>query len=182
MLGVVNDKLLIVAACFSYLRTECYILRFFPTGVDVKVTPSWDTLFVCGILCNVLVCLAVRIGFAARSVSDKVLGILLPIAGFVAMGFEHCVANMFFLPMGLVAKTFGFGADAAGVAALDVSGILYNLSAATLGNILGGPVRGAGLLVPQRQTARKGRWRHRLVDVIHPSPSLVILVLQGGAI
>lgn len=83
---------------------------------------------------------------------------------------------------GLVAKTFGFGADAAGVAALDVSGILYNLSAATLGNILGGPVRGAGLLVPQRQTARKGRWRHRLVDVIHPSPSLVILVLQGGAI
>lgn len=128
MLGVVNDKLLIAAACFSYLRTECYILRFFPTGVDVKVTPSWDTLFVCGILCNVLVCLAVRIGFAARSVSDKVLGILLPIAGFVAMGFEHCVANMFFLPMGLVAKTFGFGADAAGVAALDVSGILYNLS------------------------------------------------------
>ena len=112
MLGVVNDKLLIAAACFSYLRTECYILRFFPTGVDVKVTPSWDTLFVCGILCNVLVCLAVRIGFAARSVSDKVLGILLPIAGFVAMGFEHCVANMFFLPMGLVAKTFGFGADA----------------------------------------------------------------------
>ncbi|AIF90238.1 hypothetical protein GS08_03525 [Bifidobacterium longum] len=82
------------------------------------MTPSWDTLFVCGILCNVLVCLAVRIGFAARSVPDKVLGILLPIAGFVAMGFEHCVANMFFLPMGLVAKTFGFGADAAGVAAL----------------------------------------------------------------
>lgn len=100
MLGVVNDKLLIVAACFSYLRTECYILRFFPTGVDAKVTPSWGTLFVCGILCNVLVCLAVRIGFAARSVSDKVPGILLPIAGFVAMGFEHCVANMFFLPMG----------------------------------------------------------------------------------
>lgn len=182
LLGVVNDKLLIAAACFSYLRTECYILRFFPTGVDVKVTPSWDTLFVCGILCNVLVCLAVRIGFAARSVSDKVLGILLPIAGFVAMGFEHCVANMFFLPMGLVAKTFGFGADAAGVAALDVSGILYNLSAATLGNILGGPVRGAGLLVPQRQTARKGRWRNRLIDAIHSSPSLVILVLQGGAI
>ena len=76
------------------------MLGFFPTGVDVKVTPIWDTLFVCGILCNVLVCLAVRIGFAARSVSDKVLGILLPIAGFVAMGFEHCVANMFFLPMG----------------------------------------------------------------------------------
>ena len=103
-----------------------------------KVTPAWGTLFVRGILCNVLVCLAVRIGFAARSVADKVLGILLPIAGFVAMGFEHCVANMFFLPMGLAAKMMGFGAGAAGVDALDVPAILYNLSAATLGNILGG--------------------------------------------
>ncbi|MCH9275613.1 formate/nitrite transporter family protein [Bifidobacterium amazonense] len=103
-----------------------------------KVTPAWGTLFVRGILCNVLVCLAVRIGFAARSVADKVLGILLPIAGFVAMGFEHCVANMFFLPMGLAAKLLGYGADAAGVGALDVPGILFNLSAATLGNILGG--------------------------------------------
>lgn len=103
-----------------------------------KVTPGWCTLFVRGILCNVLVCLAVRIGFAARSVSDKVLGILLPISGFVAMGFEHCVANMFFLPMGLIAKLLGFGAEAAGASSLDVLAIAYNLSATTLGNILGG--------------------------------------------
>ena len=105
-----------------------------------KVTPGWGTLFVRGILCNILVCLAVRVGFSARSVGDKVLGILLPIAGFVAMGFEHCVANMFFLPIGLVCKLLGFGADAAGVDALTVTGILYNLSAATLGNIVGGTV------------------------------------------
>lgn len=105
-----------------------------------KVTPGWGTLFVRGILCNILVCLAVRIGFSARSVGDKVLGILLPIAGFVAMGFEHCVANMFFLPIGLAAKALGFGAEAAGAAALDVPGILFNLSAATAGNIVGGVV------------------------------------------
>ena len=103
-----------------------------------KVIPGWGTLFVRGILCNILVCLAVRIGFAARSVADKVLGILLPIAGFVAMGFEHCVANMFFLPMGLVSAMMGYGVDAAGAAALDMPAVLYNLSAATLGNILGG--------------------------------------------
>lgn len=103
-----------------------------------KVTPDWGTLFVRGILCNVLLCLAVRIGFAARSVSDKVLDILLPISGFVAMGFEHCVANMFFLPMGLTAKLLGFGAEVAGAGSLDVLAIAYNLSAATLGNILGG--------------------------------------------
>ncbi|NEG97078.1 formate transporter FocA [Bifidobacterium sp. SMB2] len=105
-----------------------------------KITPDWITLFFRGILCNILVCLAVRIGFSARSVGDKVLGILLPIAGFVAMGFEHCVANMFFLPVGLVSKTLGFGAQAAGAEAVTVQGILYNLSAATLGNIVGGAI------------------------------------------
>ena len=105
-----------------------------------KITPEWFTLFFRGILCNILVCLAVRIGFSARSVGDKVLGILLPIAGFVAMGFEHCVANMFFLPVGLMSKMLGFGAEATGVDAVTVQGILYNLSAATLGNIVGGAV------------------------------------------
>ena len=105
-----------------------------------KITPEWFTLFFLGILCNILVCLAVRIGFSARSVGDKVLGILLPIAGFVAMGFEHCVANMFFLPVGLMSKMLGFGAEATGVDAVTVQGILYNLSAATLGNIVGGAV------------------------------------------
>lgn len=105
-----------------------------------KTDLSWGVIFVRGILCNILVCLAVRIGFSARSVGDKVMGILLPIAGFVAMGFEHCVANMFFLPMGLASKLLGFGADAAGVASLDLAGIALNLSAATLGNIVGGVV------------------------------------------
>lgn len=105
-----------------------------------KINLSWGVIFVRGILCNILVCLAVRVGFSARSVGDKVLGILLPIAGFVAMGFEHCVANMFFLPIGMVARLTGYGADVAGAAAVDVPGILYNLSAATLGNIIGGAV------------------------------------------
>lgn len=105
-----------------------------------KVSPAWGTLFVRGMLCNVLVCLAVRIGFAARSVADKVLGIILPISGFVAMGFEHCVANMFFLPLGLVAKAMGYGAADPATASLDVLGSLANMSAATLGNIVGGSV------------------------------------------
>lgn len=99
-----------------------------------KATLPWGVAFVRGMLCNILVCLAVRIGFAARSVADKVLGILLPIAGFVAMGFEHCVANMFFLPLGWASSLMGYG-DGATVSWL---GIALNLSAATLGNIVGG--------------------------------------------
>lgn len=102
-----------------------------------KVTPDWITLFFKGILCNIFVCLAVWIGFGARTVVDKVVGILLPISAFVACGFEHCVANMFFLPMGLVAKTAGY-ASAADASMLDIGSILYNISAATLGNIVGG--------------------------------------------
>ena len=104
-----------------------------------KISPDWLTLFFRGILCNIFVCLAVRIGFAARSVADKVMGILLPITAFVACGFEHCVANMFFLPMGLVAKLSGYALPASGNPdVVSVTGILYNISAATLGNIVGG--------------------------------------------
>ena len=103
-----------------------------------KVTPDWLTVFFRGILCNVFVCLAVWIGFAGKTVVDKAIGILLPISGFVACGFEHCVANMFFLPMGAIMHAAGFGAEAAGAGALNLGGIVMNLSAATLGNIVGG--------------------------------------------
>lgn len=63
-----------------------------------KVAIDAVTIFFRGILCNIFVCLAVWIGTAGKTVVDKVVGILLPIAAFVACGFEHCVANMYFLP------------------------------------------------------------------------------------
>ncbi len=86
------------------------------------------------ILCNIFVCLAVWIGFAARTVTDKVVGILLPISAFVACGFEHCVANMFFLPTGLVLNAMGVGA----AGAVTLGGVAYNIAIATAGNIVGG--------------------------------------------
>lgn len=99
-----------------------------------KISPDWITLFFKGILCNIFVCLAVWIGFASRTVVDKVIGIILPISAFVACGFEHCVANMFFLPMGFVMNLAGAGT----AGTITLQGIAYNLSAATLGNIVGG--------------------------------------------
>ena len=101
--------------------------------------------FFAGILCNVLVCLAVWLTLSARSLTDKTLAILFPISAFVAAGFEHCVANMFFIPYGLLIK-FGasdaFWATAAGerVAALDIplDQFAVNLLAVTLGNWVGG--------------------------------------------
>jgi formate transporter len=94
--------------------------------------------------CNALVCLAVWLSYSARSVADKVLAIVPPIAAFVASGFEHSVANMFFIPMGLFVKS-----DSAFVTQHPVPGIEHltwgrffaaNLLPVTIGNVLGGAV------------------------------------------
>jgi formate/nitrite transporter len=107
--------------------------------------PIVDAFFL-GILCNVLVCLAVWLTLGAHSTTDKVLAILFPIAAFVAAGFEHSVANMFFLPLALTIQWWApdsfwqlQGLSAAGLT-LDVAAALRNLVVVTLGNIVGGGV------------------------------------------
>ena len=86
-----------------------------------------------GVLCNVLVCLAVWLCMGARSVTDKILAILFPISAFVACGFEHSVANMYFLPIG-VALAAGTSMPLSAVEAFS------NLALVTIGNIFGGTV------------------------------------------
>ncbi|MBL9046576.1 MAG: formate/nitrite transporter family protein [Tabrizicola sp.] len=83
--------------------------------------------FVRGALCNALVCLAVWLSFAARSATDRILGVLWPVTAFVALGLEHSVANMFLFPAGLWA-----GSEAAQMA------MIGNLFWVTLGNVAGG--------------------------------------------
>lgn len=114
------------------------------TMVSVAVSKAglpWATVFFRAIMCNILVCLGVWMGFAGKSVIDKIFTCIFPVMAFVACGFEHCIANMFFLPMGTLAYANGFGPQVAGAAeALTASGIASNISAATLGNIVGGAV------------------------------------------
>jgi len=103
----------------------------------------WQALAL-GILCNILVCLAVWLTFSARSTVDKIAAIIFPITAFVAAGFEHSVANMYFIPIGLVIKQFDptFAASTG----LDLSGLtwkaffLRNLLPVTIGNIIGGSI------------------------------------------
>jgi formate/nitrite transporter len=83
-----------------------------------------------GVLCNVLVCLGVWLSFAARSLTDKVLAVLLPISAFVVAGFEHSVANMYVIPVAM----------AAGLVETDIPTLLRNLLFVTVGNIVGGGV------------------------------------------
>lgn len=99
-----------------------------------------------GILCNALVCLAVWLCFSARTTTDKILAILFPITAFVAAGFEHSIANMYFIPAGLVVKDFAtpelwelIGHNAADFAQLSWSNFfIKNLLPVTIGNIIGG--------------------------------------------
>jgi len=111
---------------------------------NAKVNLTWMEAFTRGVLCNILVCLAVWLCFAGRTVVDKVLAILFPITAFVAMGFEHSVANMYFISAGLLAKQQPELLQLVSNMNLEnltvASFLLDNLLPVTLGNIIGGSV------------------------------------------
>ncbi len=107
-----------------------------------KVSLGFIEAIFLGIMCNILVCLAVWLSFSARSTVDKIAAVLFPITAFVAAGFEHSVANMYFVPIGLFIKYF----DPAFASASDMAlthltlgnFLASNLLPVTLGNIIGG--------------------------------------------
>ncbi len=97
----------------------------------------WHEAFFRGVLCNVLVCMAVWMAMAGRSVMDKVVAIIFPITAFVAAGFEHSIANMYFMQLALLIQYFE--PTVAGNA-LTVAGMFGNLVPVILGNLVGGSV------------------------------------------
>jgi formate transporter len=103
-----------------------------------KIRPDTLTLFCKGILCNVLVCAAVWLAYAGRSVTDKILAVMLPVSAFIAAGFEHCVANMYFLPLAWLLVQTGHAPSNFDASLITLPGILHNLVPVTLGNIVGG--------------------------------------------
>ncbi len=109
------------------------------TALQIATTKaglSFGVVFARGVLCNSLVCLAVWLAMGGRSVADKILAILPPITAFVTLGFEHSIANWFFLPFGLALDTEG---------AVTSVGAARNLVAATAGNLIGGTLLVAGV-------------------------------------
>jgi len=108
--------------------------------------PLWQAL-VRGVLCNVLVCIAVWMAMAGRSVIDKAVAIVFPISGFVAAGFEHSIANMYFMPLAMLIQQFGpesahYAAQAASTSSglITLGGMASNLAVVIAGNLLGGSV------------------------------------------
>ena len=108
-----------------------------------KVSLDFSEALIRGVGCNWLVCLAVWMALAARQTIGKIFAIFFPIMGFVAIGFEHCVANMYFIPTGIFLKNWaGIGsASMAGLDALTWANFVWrNLLPVTIGNIIGGAV------------------------------------------
>jgi formate transporter FocA len=113
-----------------------------------KVGYAFGQAFVLGVMCNALVCLAIWMSYSARTAIDKIAVVVPPVAAFVAAGFEHCIANIYFIPLGLFIKA---GApesfwSALGKAPTDFPALTWenfvvaNLLPVTLGNVLGGSV------------------------------------------
>jgi formate/nitrite transporter len=109
-----------------------------------KVQLGWAQAVFLGIMCNVLVCLAVWMTYSARSTVDKIFALLFPITAFVAASFEHSVANMYFIPMGLLIKEYDpTFAGAIGISLESLTWpnfLVNNLLPVTIGNIIGGAV------------------------------------------
>lgn len=113
-----------------------------------KCNGSFISLLISGILCNVLVCVAVLMSMAAKDVTGKVFGFLFPIFAFVIAGYEHCVANMYYIPAGMQAARTEvyvekaielYGLTAQQISSVNIPNFLFgNLLPVTIGNIIGG--------------------------------------------
>ena len=101
--------------------------------------PFWTALMR-GVLCNVLVCMAVWMAMAGRSVVDKAVAVVFPVMAFVAAGFEHSIANMYLMPLAMLIQQVGppTPVAAATVTSMGMLGMLGNLLPVILGNLLGG--------------------------------------------
>jgi formate/nitrite transporter FocA (FNT family) len=109
-----------------------------------KASLPWANAFVLGIFCNLLVCVAVYLGNTAQETSGKILGIFVPIMTFVGCGFEHCVANMYYIPAGIFANMNAAYTGMIAQAGINTAVLNFgtfvtaNLIPVTLGNIVGG--------------------------------------------
>ncbi|MBM3708209.1 MAG: formate/nitrite transporter family protein [Actinobacteria bacterium] len=165
--GIVNYKQVLKNWVFSYIGnfvgsisvvylmflTNLWKMKNFELGAKIVQIASDKTNLTFieglsrGILCNALVCLAVWLCFSARSVISKIGAIIFPITAFVASGFEHSIANMYFIPMGMLIRndpgvievlTKNFPNQ--NLSNLNAMGLFGNLFSVTLGNIIGGAI------------------------------------------
>lgn len=131
---------LLVAFLASYSGTLNSVAETVVSCAESKVSLSFTEALIRGFLCNILVCVAVWMSFTSDRTSDKIIIIIFPVALFVLSGFEHSVANMYFIPAGMFVNRF-LNITGRNISIFDF--VFKNLLPVTLGNILGGISVGA---------------------------------------
>jgi formate/nitrite transporter len=146
----------ILTAVFVFYSAQ-YAMDSYKVGANAlsiansKVNLDWIAAFTRGVLCNALVCLAVWLCYSARSTTDKILAIIPPITAFVASSFEHSIANMYYIPLGIFVSSVPEVLAAAGKTTADLANLTWygfvinNLIPVTLGNVIGGSVLVGGI-------------------------------------
>lgn len=135
LVGAVGLAVLVVLSGHTAIR-EGEIADTYVRMAHAKAALPFMTAFASAVLCNALVCLAVWMALAGRSVVDKVVAIVFPIAAFVAAGFEHSVANLYFFAVAMLLESGGWG-PARGPS-LGLGDVTSHLVPVILGNIVGG--------------------------------------------
>jgi formate transporter len=176
-LGNLLGSLLLVWLVFQsaqYLLADQAVAQTALKVAAAKCSLPFGVVLARGVLCNALVCLAVWMCYSGCSTTDKIVAIIFPITAFVAGGFEHCVANMYLVPLGLALKWSGAVAAASdpGLASLTLGGFIWrNLVPSTIGNIIGGAVMVGGVYwaayVLPSLPAQRRPGRHQR-DIAHP--------------
>ncbi len=146
-LGNFVGALMVAAGCVFSGQLNYSASGLAVTTIKIAVSKCslmFGPALILGILCNALVCIAVLQAFSAKDTAGKILGIFMPICFFIVCGFEHSVANMFYIPAGLLAITKDVYRDAAAAAGVNTEMLTWgnylvkNLLPVTIGNIIGG--------------------------------------------
>lgn len=138
---------LFALATRDYLHNDGAVGRTALIEASLKASLPFWSAFIHGVGGNAVICLAIWLSYSARSTTDKVVSIVPPITALVAVGFEHSIANMFLLPFAQIVRSIvpleSGGLDPSLLQALTIPAIIMNISAVTLGNLLGGVAVGS---------------------------------------
>ncbi|MDO8298509.1 formate/nitrite transporter family protein [Lacisediminimonas sp.] len=136
LIGAAGLALLVYLARHADMNDGAIAREYLAIAAAKTSLPFW-TAFFRGVLCNALVCLAVWMAMAGRSVTDKVVAIIFPVSAFVAAGFEHSVANLYLFPLALLLQELG---PLPAEHVITWAGVFKSMAAVVLGNIAGGSV------------------------------------------
>jgi formate transporter len=154
-IGAAGLAVLVFLSGHTEMNNGAIAEQYIKIAIAKTTMPFWSAFFK-GVLCNVLVCMAVWMAFAGRTVIDKAVAIIFPISAFVAAGFEHCIANMYIIPLAMLEKAFNTTSLVA--ESVTWAGFFNNLIPVILGNLVGGSLL-VGLvyhIIYRRNMAQQG--------------------------